>query len=380
MNTSFRGNFTRIKELSDKRRLPRLGKIRLGVKAVTSKGKEYPKEVNHFVVPPEVEKVYGEKPTELDIMLPLNDIESVFPQAYKWYGSGRGLKCVGNGEAAMRLDEKTQTMRERVCPCELLEQNLCQRRAHLLVMLPKVSMGGIYQIDMGSYHSIVDVNSGLDFIQALIGRFAMVPLKLKRIARETFHGGVKAVHYPLQVLLGNADADTVNALREDNRRVLTATSRLALAPPEDCNPQFDDGATVVVEDAAGSEAIPYGIDSSVSMKEAAQPADVPDLAAELEPSQEVAKTPPPKAPNPGPPRQPQSQPQPPKGGSIPSEKGEAPANTAQQSAILKLAAKAGIEEAVVLQKMSGMTMAVAAGAITALQRGDTSIFRLKAAA
>ncbi|MCK9196013.1 MAG: hypothetical protein M0P16_03440 [Syntrophales bacterium] len=379
MNTSFKGNFTRIKDLSDKRRLPRLGKIRLGVKAVSAKGgKEYPREVNYFVVPPEVEKVYGDKPTELDVMFPLNDIESVFPQSYKWYGGSRGLKCIGNGECAMRLDEKTQSMRERPCPCELLEQGVCQRRAHLMVMLPKVSMGGIYQFDMGSYHSIIDINSGLDFVQALVGRFAMVPLKLRRVPRETNANGKKTIHYPLQIVLTDADVESVNGLRDDNRRVLTAASRLALAPPEDCNPQFDDAATVVVEDDA-IPAIPYGNNSSVSMKEtdAAQPAAAPDFVTEPESSQALAQTPPLKAPNPESPGQ--AQPQPPKGG-IPSEKGEVLANVAQQSAILKLAAKAGIEEAVVLQKMRGMTMAVAAGAIVSLQRGDTTIFSLKAAA
>ena len=59
----FKGQFTKIKGLSDKRRLPRLGKIRLGVKAISQKsGKEYPKETDYFVCPPEVQAVYGEKP------------------------------------------------------------------------------------------------------------------------------------------------------------------------------------------------------------------------------------------------------------------------------------------------------------------------------
>ena len=35
----------RIKGLSDKRRMPRLGKIRLGIKAKTSGGKEFPRDV-----------------------------------------------------------------------------------------------------------------------------------------------------------------------------------------------------------------------------------------------------------------------------------------------------------------------------------------------
>src|SRR3990167_1112232 len=93
--------FTRIKGLSDIRRLPRLGKIRLGIKKLAKSGKEYPAEVSWFVVPPEVAKVYGEKPTELDVMFPTEDEHMVFPQAYRWYVSN-GLRCKGNGEIAMR--------------------------------------------------------------------------------------------------------------------------------------------------------------------------------------------------------------------------------------------------------------------------------------
>ena len=76
-----------IEGLSDRRRLPRLGIIRLGLKAKNAKGVEYPKEMDYFVCPPEVQKVYGEKPKELDVMIPCENIESCFPQYYKMYGS-----------------------------------------------------------------------------------------------------------------------------------------------------------------------------------------------------------------------------------------------------------------------------------------------------
>ena len=374
--TKFRESFTRIKELSDRRRLPRLGKIRLGVKMVSKKGKEYPKEVNHFVVPPEVEKVYGDKPTELDVMFPLNDIDTVFPQAYKFYGSSQGLKCIGNGESAMRLDEKTQRMKEHTCPCAFLEQGACQRRAHLMIMLPRVSMGGVYQIDLGSFHSIVDVNSGLDYIQALIGRFAMIPLTLKRVPRETHSGGQKTIHYPLQINLANADVEMINALRDDNRRVLTAASRLALAPPEDGNPRMDEGATVVIEEE--DPAVPsksnngVNADASQTVKLTSQPSDSPNFTPESETSQS----------------QPQIQEQVPvhKQAQAASLQEQSPKSTtdpailpAQQTAIIKLATKAGIKEEIVLQTIRSMSQGAAADTIVSLQRGDTTLFRHQAA-
>jgi hypothetical protein len=248
--SSFKGQFTKIKDLSDKRRLPRLNKIRLGVKVVNSKGKEYPKETSYFVVPPEVANVYGQQPTELDIMFPINDQEAVFPQRLVWYGGSKGMKCIGDGERAMRIEEPDGTrydeMKERTCPCELLDHG-CSRRAHLLIILPKVNVGGIYQIDLGSFHSIVDINSGLDYIQALIGRFAMVPLKLKRIPRETHGSGRKETHYTLGVFF-EGNIDFLNELRANTQRILLTGPKYAVPPPVMENPALDEDAVVVKED------------------------------------------------------------------------------------------------------------------------------------
>ena len=252
-----KGQFTRIRDLSDRRRMPRLGKIRLGVKVVNAlKKTEYPKETEYFVVPPEVEKVYGKCPRELDVMFPVNDIDRVFPQAYKWYGESRGLKCIGNGEVAMHLNEKNQTMEERDCPCPLLDSG-CSKRAHLLVILPLVNMGGVYQIDTISYHSIVDVNSGIDFVGALLGRFAMVPLKLKRVPRDTFGNGQRQTHYTLQ-LTADMDVHALNHLRQNTTKVLLSTRNIILDSPEDINPVLDPGAIIVHEENGGSENGPIG--------------------------------------------------------------------------------------------------------------------------
>jgi hypothetical protein len=326
----FKGRFTKIKELSDRRRMPRLGKLRLGVKVLSPKsGREYPKETEYFVVPTEVAKVYGDRPSELDVMLPINDIEAVFPQAYKWYGESKGLKCIGNGETAMRLNEKTQTMEERDCPCELLETNGCARRAHLLVTLPAINMGGVYQIDIGSYHSIIDINSGLDFVQALVGRFAMVPLKLKRVPKETNANGQRQLHYTLQVIL-DADVNMINMLRENTSRVLLSTRNIALPAPEDINPAFDEGAIVVSdEDESKSES-----------KDVTSPAttDVPPSAKSLTDEQK------PKI------------------------------SQQQDTAIRKIAAKAGIHKDTVDRVTDGISMEHAADLIKMMQKGDFSAF------
>jgi hypothetical protein len=255
---SFKNKYTKIKGTSEVRRLPRLGKIRLGVKAVSKKtGNEYPKETSYFVCPDEVEKAYKDKfpdgkITELDVLFPINDPEIVFPQAYKWYGQTRGLKCIGDGKTAMRFNEDKSEIKEIECPCELLEQGKCQRRAHLLVILPGVNMGGIYQIDIGSFHSIVDINSGIDYVRALsheilgVDRFALIPLVLKREARETHFDGGKQTHYTLH-LYCNLNAEQWNQIKGDFR-IISPDERIALPPVEDINPAFDEGTEVVEVD------------------------------------------------------------------------------------------------------------------------------------
>jgi len=256
----FRQKFTRIKGLSSIRRLPRLGKIRLGIKKVTAKGKEYPSETDYFVCPAEVCRVCGQKPKELKISFPINDPEVIFPQCYKWYGASKGLKCRGNGVEALRLNEETGEMEERTCPCELLENGKCKQRASLVFNLLDVGIGGVYQIDLSSYHSIVDINSGIDYARALLNdQIAFVPFKLKRVPKETHNDGKKQIHYTLQLEL-NITARELKKRMEGTMKVFQAEKMQyeIEAPKEDVNPVYDskeDGAVIVKEDEPVTEEV-----------------------------------------------------------------------------------------------------------------------------
>lgn len=248
---SFSQRITRITGLSDRRRLPRLGSIRLGIKVTNKKGAEYPRETEYFVCPDDVKAVYGDKPVELDVMLPINEIDAVFPQAYKHYGSSKGLKCQGNGEIAYRVNDDTKEMEEIECPCDLLEAGKCKQSATLMVMLPKVSVGGIFQIRTGSFNSIVDINSGIDYVSALLGRFAMVPLTLRRVKTETHHDDKKQHHYTLQIVF-DGNIETLNQLRADTQRILEHP-RYQLPAPKDDNPELDPSDIIDLEDEEKQE-------------------------------------------------------------------------------------------------------------------------------
>lgn len=239
--------FTRIKSsFSQNRRMPRLGRIRLGLKVQKRRQDgstvEYPTETNYFVTPPEVQAVYGPKPTELDILLPLDNEEAVFPQSLAWFGRSKGLRCKGDGETAERLNEQTGQWEPRSCPCEhyKTKQNPkgeCTEQGILMFILPKVTMGGIFQLRTGSYNSVVDINSGLDYVRSLIGRISMVPLKLRRVARETHADGKRQVHYTLSLTL-DATVEGVNQLRGDTSRILSH-AQLQIEGPIEESPLMD---------------------------------------------------------------------------------------------------------------------------------------------
>ena len=271
----FAPRITSIKGISEVRRLPRLGKIYLGKKVKRniqnpgcSCGPQegcfkctYPTETTYFVVPPEVAKVYGQEPTMLRVKVPVNDLGVVFPQALKYYGSGRGLKCVGSGEVAYFTNEKTFAMEQVSCPCPHLEKKECRKSGVLNVILYEVSKAGVYQITTSSGNSIRDVNSGLEYVQCLVGTFAMVPLILKRVETPTHFEGKKDKHYTLQILL---DVESP----ELGKKLPAAKEQFTLPPADETRPDLagpvaTEEELVAEEGSSASDAPPTGDEISV---------------------------------------------------------------------------------------------------------------------
>ncbi len=191
--------FNTIAGLSESRRLPRAGKIRLGIKAKSKKGTEYPKDVDYFVCSDEVKKIYGEQPKILDVMMPMEDTGFVFPQSYKRYKGNQLLVCKGNGIEGVEWNGKEQ--KEVPCPCPYLdsEKRECQRRASLMVILPRITLAGVYQIDTGSVNNILNINSDLDYIRGMLGKISWIHLKLHRTQEEIHFEGKKVKKHLLHL-------------------------------------------------------------------------------------------------------------------------------------------------------------------------------------
>ena len=182
-----------IDGLSDIVRIPRLGKIKLGVKVkAKDKDVQYPKATDYFVVPDEVKKIYGEKPTELQIMFPVEESELFAQQWLRAYSMTQGLVCIGTGVEARRKvdvatgaiadhDTKQWEWREMSCDpqeCQEYQTKRCRRVMNLQFLLPEVPGLGVYQIDTSSFYSIVNINSMVKMLKGMLGRCSLVPLTL----------------------------------------------------------------------------------------------------------------------------------------------------------------------------------------------------------
>lgn len=182
--------------------MPVIGKIRLGERKTSSGGKEYPSETEHFVLTdaPDVARVYGDKPISLDAFFISDDMDQVMPHWYKWYAGGvrdkegnvigGRLQCYGDGRVAHHLakrDPLTRIVPERQCLGEKCPDwktasgaPQCKPSMSVYVMLPRVSLFGLYQIDTTSKAAIQRFVSQVGMISKAWGKLRMIPFKIFR--------------------------------------------------------------------------------------------------------------------------------------------------------------------------------------------------------
>jgi hypothetical protein len=243
-----------IKGLSEVRRLPRLGKIRMGIKVPNASGiGEHPQKTDYFVLKDKetepIRKVYGEKPTCLDIVFPVEDEEKIKPQYYKNYSLTQGLRCHGTGapseENRRLIDTDTGEMVNRDTKhskwvpyecmgkeCPEYQAKQCKGIMSLQFILYKVPGFGVWQINSGSWNSIVNINSCIDYIRALFGgHIAMIPLQLTIEPKEVQDpdSGKRLTVYVLN-LRNNMTLAEMKASTIQFQKQLGIAERLTLPP------------------------------------------------------------------------------------------------------------------------------------------------------
>jgi hypothetical protein len=199
-----------IKDIEQRYYLPRLGKIHLGVKNPINGA---PVRTDYFVCPPEVQAVFGPKPKQLRIMIPVSNAELWRSEYYRYYTRSRGLICKGDGEKAVQLRDiangqlpteksKEFAMVDIDCAgkdCAYKQNRYCRRVMNLQFLIHEVPGLGVWQIDTSSNTSITNIKSGELFIKAIYGRITMIPLilELKPVEKTNLTDGKKHSIYAM---------------------------------------------------------------------------------------------------------------------------------------------------------------------------------------
>jgi len=235
-----------IKGISEIVRLPRLGKIRLGVKEEGDDGSLYPVPTDYFVCPDEVKGVFGGKPKELRIMFPSEDSEQWASQYLRCYCPSRRLICRGDGETAvarvyMKAGENQSAeaaapiLEEIPCTpasCCYYQSGQCRRVMNLQFLLPDCPGFGVYQLDTTSFHSMKNINSALAFIRSICQRVSMIPMSLQLVEQEVQPEGWAKMAHVLSLTCPYS-------LAEVQRYAQVPPGRALLLPPPDSQPSED---------------------------------------------------------------------------------------------------------------------------------------------
>lgn len=217
-----------IQKLATRRRLPIIGKVRLGERREAKSGAEYPVNVAYFVLDdaPGVAEIYGQNPTELDIMFPSDDIESVIPTWWRWFSAGQkdssgkviGGKriCQGTGELdqntageATWFDRNRKPPEDEIISVDAASGQIkrkcygkycvdakdekgnpkCKQGMQVFCILPRVGFHGVFEIDTTSWDTITAFDSALNWWLSLPGgSFRWQPFKIKKVEKvKTFY-------------------------------------------------------------------------------------------------------------------------------------------------------------------------------------------------
>lgn len=240
--------YTQVHGISDRTGMPRVGKLRLGEKGVSTSGKEYPREIDYFRIDPDqgllpderaklIEKfhlVYGQRPAVLhDVYFPSDIREEVFPNelaAYQRTENGAKKFCHGDGVRASRLNYETGLYVERDCcqvaECEIWNAKKCSLKSALRIFIPKVTMAGYWQVDTGSQASTGNVIDLINQLLRMFGRLTSIPLVLSREPVPMVYEGKTNVHHILKLRAPNVDMDELRALIGRNQFALPAAADL----------------------------------------------------------------------------------------------------------------------------------------------------------
>jgi hypothetical protein len=97
---------------------------------------------------------------------------------------------------------------------------------NLQFLIPDCPGFGVYQLDTSSFYSMVNINSSLELIHNICGRFAMIPLTLQLIEKEVQPDGHNKIAWVLTLM-------PTYSLAETQRYAQMPPEQALVLPPPD---------------------------------------------------------------------------------------------------------------------------------------------------
>ena len=114
-------------------------------------------------------------------MLPVEDGNAVFQEAYRRFVGGGALRCIGSEGIGYDRDLKTGERTQKPCPCEFLENKQCALTGAFHIMIPRVSLGGQFVIYTKSKRSSAMIRNTLKNLRAIYGKITGLQMTLNRV-------------------------------------------------------------------------------------------------------------------------------------------------------------------------------------------------------
>lgn len=216
----------------------RLGKIKLGIKIKNATtGKEYPSDLDHFVIPEKYQVKLGDKPKELFIVLPNPTLEQNFTTKAAVYRQNGAKWCSTQDDVHAKrfMDTKRPQPKDPTknifdycvidCPakaCEFRKSGECKERGFFNFMIPAVEEIGTFLLRPTSQVGITNLYTVLKVVESYCARrpngMAGIRLRLYREPQQFFKdikgdGQLAAI----TKWIVNLELDWKQLLQEDQR-------------------------------------------------------------------------------------------------------------------------------------------------------------------
>lgn len=220
-------------ETSNRLGLPRVGTIKVGIKAVARNGKEYPQSVDYFVAGGKYAglfaKAYGEKPQTIQIVFPADDPALVCNERYEYRDDDGRLIAYGDGESFFVWNGEIYAPFSRAKYPDIMAKIASKHPNRnvrsggdgwdttltVTFMLPLVrGIAGVWQfVSKGTASTIPNIRDAFDKMLALNGRVAGVIWDMTVKFATSQKPGDKS-RYPVVTIIPNESEGNLRAVTE----------------------------------------------------------------------------------------------------------------------------------------------------------------------